>query len=293
MPARERFILRSLSPVRTVAGGAVLDPAATRQRRRAPGTLARLVAISAAEPACIVAGELARRGIAGAGLAWLARIAGLSPARAAALLPAGAVLSQGEAIDRAALNQLCAQVPKALQALPQGVARARLQALVPGAGPAVLDEAVTVLIAAGVLTREGAGVRISTPDRDRAASARADADAGRIAETVRLAGLTPPDLAEIAPDVQRRRLVARLVRDGILIRAPDAVQKRELFFHRDAVDAARRHLAATLGGDGKLVGEIGAALGISRKFSVPLLEYLDSVQFTRRIAERRVLATPR
>ncbi|MBN8899266.1 MAG: SelB C-terminal domain-containing protein, partial [Rhodospirillales bacterium] len=33
----------------------------------------------------------------------------------------------------------------------------------------------------------------------------------------------------------------------------------------------------------------GAALGISRKYSVPLLEYFDAVQFTRRVGDRRQL----
>ena len=36
--------------------------------------------------------------------------------------------------------------------------------------------------------------------------------------------------------------------------------------------------------------EIGAALGISRKYSVPLLEHLDAIQFTRRVGDRRMLA---
>jgi selenocysteine-specific elongation factor len=31
------------------------------------------------------------------------------------------------------------------------------------------------------------------------------------------------------------------------------------------------------------------ALGISRKYSVPLLEYLDTIQFTQRVGDRRIL----
>ena len=34
----------------------------------------------------------------------------------------------------------------------------------------------------------------------------------------------------------------------------------------------------------------GAALGTSRKDSVPLVEHLDTMSFTRRIADRRALA---
>jgi selenocysteine-specific elongation factor len=39
-----------------------------------------------------------------------------------------------------------------------------------------------------------------------------------------------------------------------------------------------------------LVTEIGAALGISRKYSLPLLDHLDTTRFTRRINDRRVRA---
>jgi len=40
---------------------------------------------------------------------------------------------------------------------------------------------------------------------------------------------------------------------------------------------------------GFLAREAGAALGISRKFSIPLLEHFDAVRFTRRVGDRRVL----
>ena len=62
------------------------------------------------------------------------------------------------------------------------------------------------------------------------------------------------------------------MRAGVVIRAHDRVQKRDVLFHRDAVDAARRILTPLLGaGPGLLVKDAGLALGISRKFSVPLL----------------------
>jgi selenocysteine-specific elongation factor len=80
------------------------------------------------------------------------------------------------------------------------------------------------------------------------------------------------------------------VREGAVVRTTDRVQKRDIVFHPDAIDAARRRLAPLLGAPGLLVKEAGEALGISRKFSVPLLEHLDAVRFTRRVADRRVLA---
>jgi selenocysteine-specific elongation factor len=38
------------------------------------------------------------------------------------------------------------------------------------------------------------------------------------------------------------------------------------------------------------VTEVGAALGISRKYSMPLLDHLDTIRFTHRIKDRRIRA---
>jgi selenocysteine-specific elongation factor len=75
----------------------------------------------------------------------------------------------------------------------------------------------------------------------------------------------------------------------VIVRTYDRVQKRELLFHRDAVAEARRRLAPLLIEPGLLVKDAGAVLGISRKYSVPLLEYLDTIQFTQRVGDRRIL----
>ncbi|MCA1940658.1 MAG: SelB C-terminal domain-containing protein [Caenispirillum bisanense] len=39
-------------------------------------------------------------------------------------------------------------------------------------------------------------------------------------------------------------------------------------------------------------GEAGRALGTSRKYTIPLLEYLDATGITRRDGDRRVVVAP-
>ncbi len=123
------------------------------------------------------------------------------------------------------------------------------------------------------------------------AQLRADAEwAGRIAETLHQAGLTPPLPKDLVVDAASNRAVERLLRDGTLIRATDRDKGKELLFHRDAVAKARRILTPLLASQpGLLVSEIAGALGISRKFCMPLLDHLDSVRFTRRQGDKRVL----
>ena len=292
VPARARFVLRAASPPRTLAGGAVLDPQTSRARRHAPPVLAHLAALDGAAPAELVATELAQAGSAGASLSRLARLSGLGAPRVAAALAVqeAMVTRSGEAASRQAFAHLQDALGRAVAAAPAGVARTALAGLLPGAGPGLVDAAADRLLAAGSLVRDGAILRVPSPEHDARRARALQTRAAELTERLRTAGLSPPDIGALAPDLPARRLLDGLVRAGLVIRAPDRVQKREILFHRDAIDAARRALAPLLADRPLLVSEIGAALGISRKYSVPLLEHLDSVQFTRRVAERRVLA---
>ncbi len=310
VPAREAFILRSPSPARTVAGGVVLDPQASRLRRRDPAALERLERLAGETPERLVAREVADSGAAGRPVLALARLSGLSPDRVVAALgdkalgdkaagprgPASAgtgavVIARGVAVARAALDAVGARVPALLAEAPDGMARERLLAALPGVSGPVLEESLSRLAASGVLRLAGGLV---APVRAAFERDRADRDqlgAAALAERVRRAGLSAPDTRDFAADPVLRRLADRLVREGVLVRASDRVQKRELLFHRDTVEAARLRLAPLLAeGAGLLVSDAGAALGVSRKFSVPLLEHFDQIGFTRRVADRRQLA---
>ncbi len=298
VPARERFILRSASPAATLAGGRVLDPASRRLRRHAQRGLERLQALADATGERILVEAVEMAGGAGLSVPELARLAGLAPARVREALPRLDLVRTGGdgVVSRVLFDKLLAALPRLLAARaaehPEGLSRERLGALVPAAGAAVLDEAVVRLVAVQALRQEGGRVRLARPAQEREQARRETQLLARLAEAIRRGGLTPPDLPE-ASDLQVRRMLDRLVRAGIVVRARDRVQERDVLFHREAIEAARRTLLPMLGtGDGLLVREAGEALGISRKFSVPLLEYLDATRFTRRVGDRRVLGAP-
>ena len=288
IPARERFILRRASPPLTLAGGQVIDPAATRLRRHAPMVLARLRILAGATPKQIVAAEANAAGTTGTALARLAGLAGVSEARAAdALQSAAFTIGRSRiVVATAAYNELLTAIPTQLG--PTDATLETLATHLPGTGRLVLEMAIADLVRAGTIVQAGGTIRL--PARDRARSDSEATAAAALAETIRAAGLSPPDPTRLVPGPQTRRLVDRLVREGTLVRALDTVQKREIFFHMDAVEAAKRVLAPLLTGSaGILVGEAGIALGISRKFCVPLLEHLDAIRFTTRIGDRRIL----
>jgi selenocysteine-specific elongation factor len=294
-PARERFILRLPSPAQTVAGGGVLDPDARRMRRGDPALSADLEPWIGATPEEIIADAIAAGGRSGVPLTRLARVAGVSRRRVeTALAAAGAVLTGARALSRDAFDALVADVLRLMvdqaESQPNGLARRRIGLLTPGVGAEPLDAAIAALVAAGRLRQDGGAVRLAPRAADEQARVRQEeAIAARLGEAFRVAAFTPPDMAIAASTPAAKRGLDRLLREGLIVRTYDRVQKRELLFHRDAIADARRRLTPLLVEPGLLVKDAGAALGISRKFSVPLLEYLDTIQFTQRVGDRRIL----
>jgi selenocysteine-specific elongation factor len=292
MPARERFVLRLASPARTVGGGLVLDPAAPRRSAR---DAALLDAMAAATPDQAAALRLRAAGGRGATAEALARVAGLppgSPPPPEAVRLAGGLLLHREscaALEGAALAAVEAAQLRDPAAPGPGLAELR-GALPPGAPVeallARLVAARALDLAAGRFTRHGLDPLAALPP-----AARGLLDATEA--SFRSGGLAPPDAASVvAGQRARAQAVALLIRTGRLVRAPDAVQKREVLFHQTALDAARSALRQAFSGSaaGFLVGDCGRLLGISRKFAVPLLERLDAEGVTRREGDRRHIA---
>nr|1WSU_A Chain A, Selenocysteine-specific elongation factor [Moorella thermoacetica]1WSU_B Chain B, Selenocysteine-specific elongation factor [Moorella thermoacetica]1WSU_C Chain C, Selenocysteine-specific elongation factor [Moorella thermoacetica]1WSU_D Chain D, Selenocysteine-specific elongation factor [Moorella thermoacetica] len=99
----------------------------------------------------------------------------------------------------------------------------------------------------------------------------------------------PPSFKEVAGSFnldpsELEELLHYLVREGVLVKIND-----EFYWHRQALGEAReviKNLAST-GPFG--LAEARDALGSSRKYVLPLLEYLDQVKFTRRVGDKRVV----
>jgi selenocysteine-specific elongation factor len=290
VPAGEHVVLRLASPARTVAGGKVLEPAALRQRRNSPQILQRLEALRDLPPAEMIAAEAQRAGPAGTTLRRLSQLSALAAPRIVELLRTAPVVvtRSGLVVPRDDMENLLVRIPELVAPHATGLSPEALLAALPGTGAAVLDAALGRLLARGVVTRRGGQVLIPRPDEDRA-RARDEAElASHIAETLRRAGLTPPDPKEIVTDLRSKHALDLLLRDGLVVRAVDRAKGREILFHREAVEEAQRRLAPLLECDtGLLVTEIGTALGVSRKYSMPLLDHLDAIRFTRRIGDRR------
>jgi selenocysteine-specific elongation factor len=297
IPTRERFVLRDVALSATIGGGMILDSGSMRLRRHIEPTLRGLLALVTDDPSAMIMRTLADAGSAGSPIEDLARWAGLRPARVIALLdPNVVVTTGGVAVLASALAMVLHALRLALEAQERAApgrgltVDALLATLQPATSAAVVHEAITRLIADSSVRREGGAVRLHLPTQERAASDLDDTLFARLSDALRTANLRPPDPTELAElHARAATVLERLIRAGVVVRTVDHAQKRTLLFHRDAIRSAQDILAPLLSGNGLLAKDAGVALGVSRKFSIPLLEHLDSIRFTRRVGDRRIL----
>ena len=83
-----------------------------------------------------------------------------------------------------------------------------------------------------------------------------------------------------------RKALGKLAAEGALVRVTS-----ELYFSTAAHECARERLRAALASrpEGATAAELRDALGVSRKYAIPLLEHLDGQGFTKRVGDLRVL----
>ena len=105
------------------------------------------------------------------------------------------------------------------------------------------------------------------------------------------AGLTVPSFAAVLEKLpveskRAQKILQILLREKVLIKVTD-----ELIFHRAAVAQLREMLAKYRKERGnKLPIPVFKELtGITRKYAIPLLEYLDRERVTRRVGDERVI----
>jgi len=119
---------------------------------------------------------------------------------------------------------------------------------------------------------------------------KADEDeaAAKIESLFRQAGLTVPPVPEVLSKsgidpVRARSLLQLMLRDGRLVKIA-----ADLIYHREAITNLRQILSSRKGQHFH-VADFKDWTGVSRKYAIPLLEFLDRERLTRRDGDRRLI----
>jgi selenocysteine-specific elongation factor len=305
----DRYILRAYSPPLTIAGGLILDPQPPRAGIRSAATLERSRRLDF-DPAAgdlvdaqrrAVAVMLDEAGASGLLLTALTSRVAIDPSAVTAqadwLVAAKQAVRAGDVlVSRALFARLSDAILKALtahhrgQPLSDGVPREELrEQLAARAHPAIFDRALADLVTAGTIVVKDrvalATHRVAlTPDEEQARAA--------IERAYLEGGLKPPDAASMAASLRvapavADRMLKLLQRQKVLVRVD------VLLFHDEALKSLKAEVAAlktSAGAEARIdVATFKERFGVTRKFAIPLLEYLDRERVTRRMGESRVV----
>jgi selenocysteine-specific elongation factor len=284
----DRFILRQFSPVVTIGGGVVLDNAGPRYRNRSVGAV-RLRAVAATDAAGFVA-ILIRESWSGMSMPALVARTGLTSREIESFTrrPEVVVIHHPEpwftdaAWFRSAADGLAERVRKFHESNPllPGVAKGDLRGNLPSYVLDALLAAAKGIVVEGDLARLASHKVVLREEEERARET--------IERTFEKAGLAVPAVAETLTqsgvELKRARSILQiLIREKKLVRINE-----ELVLHHSAVRALKELLAVHRA-ERFRVPVFKEWTGISRKYAIPLLEYLDRERVTRREGDERVV----
>jgi selenocysteine-specific elongation factor len=299
----DRFIARQFSPVVTIGGGEILDPLARRATGKDTGRAQFLTVLARGSYEEILR-AMVERSIFGLGMEETVARTGWMESE---------VLAAGQKLEKASAIRVVSKEPLFLvaQAQFQEVTRnllSRLQAfhkenpLLPGipreelraaAGQRVRTQ--TFRAAIEELTKQNKialqGDLVKKPGSEITLTAEETEARLQIEQAFASAGLKVPSAQEVLTPLalesnRAEKILQILLRDKTLIRVSP-----ELIFHRDALGRLPEILQNYKKSKGPRIGvpTFKELTGITRKYAIPLLEYLDRQRLTRRTGNERVI----
>ena len=299
----DRFIVRQFSPVITIGGGAILDPLARRPMVRDAGRAAFLETLESGKREEMLA-AMTERALLGLGFEEIVARTGWLEQEirdTAQKLASGGRVKAVSAeplflLGRKAFDEVRRKISERVERfhkenpLSPGIAREDLRANLgrrvrPETFRAALEELAgeKKLDVQGELVKR-AGSQIELQPEETQAK-------GEIEKAFSGAGLAVPSvkevLAKLSVEAKRaEKLLQILLREKSLVRVSP-----ELIFHRDALAHLKGQLATYKKAKGERISVpvFKDLTGITRKYAIPLLEYLDRERVTRRAGDERVI----
>jgi len=268
------FVLRSYSPVTTIAGGRVIDSDPDRHRRLREEVIESIHVLESGSPS-----EVLLKQVEDAGTEGLPRDA-VEPGAVADAVDRGDIVpAAGRLLTRRSADELSSRILEILEGeqrkdpLAWGTSAEELRGrLGKTFDRRLLEWALDRLGQEGAVFRRDDLVRAGSPEVELTPAQREAAE--RILSVLGRAGAAPPDteaLRDEIPGEDIEALLRLLAAEGRVVKVTTTV-----FYHRDVIDRIRRQVIETLDAEGELsVPAFKDLVGVTRKHAIPLLEFLD------------------
>lgn len=299
----DRFVLRSYSPMRTIAGGEILHPRPTRHKRFQESVIADLNILHQRDPIKKLNVLIASAGRKGTSARELAALIDLPTKKLKHAL--NTILSDKEALiydkengrilSSGVIRDLNGRVLKILveyhatYPLRPGLNKEELKTKI----PPLADNKLLAFILENLTETKAVGIEqdiIHLFDHRPSLAKEHEEIESRILHTYKLAGLTPPYFKDVSAGLtgnvtQQREVLELMLNKNILVRVKD-----DLYFHHQALEGVKKQILDHFHETKELTTpRFKEMTGLTRKYLIPLLEYFDTQGLTMRLGDIRVL----
>jgi selenocysteine-specific elongation factor len=299
---RDRFVIRSYSPVQTIGGGMLLDVQPAKHRRGQAGLASHFQLLAERGPEEIFAHHLQQATHQGLRVSEFLPRTELAASRlrqvAAALQRAGRIRAvnaeMGWYLHANAFDTLTRELRSHLETfhrqnpLKPNLSIEELRARIRGLGERVCLLALEQLRHQGEVMVERDRVRLAT--HQVALDDTRERLLNELEAEFLAAGFQPPRAEEVFGKLKMgkghdKELLQVLVDQGRAVRLKDNV-----IFHRSNLEKVESLLVQYLRDHREITPiEFKDLLRVSRKYAIPLLEYFDSQKITMRVGDKRIL----
>ncbi len=298
----DRFVIRSFSPLRTIAGGKILNPLAFRIKRFSD-QLSRLNDLLDSNPDSLILSQLRLAGISGLSFSKLQILLNCSQKKLSRLL--NTLTSQQKVIsfDRENPNYVLADIFSsykddlldyigryhAKNPLHTGTSRGMITSDWGKDLPAkLIHRLIEICVKENKLVADHDHLRL--PEHRVTLASNQSQLKKEILEVYEQSDITPPNLNNLLETLKTDKKEALpvlhlLTEEGKLIKVKD-----DMYFSSQAIERIKKKVEDYFQNQKELSPlDFKSITGLSRKFSIPLLEYLDKAKITIRVGDVRKL----
>jgi selenocysteine-specific elongation factor len=295
----DRYILRGSYAVQTIGGGRVLDIMPRKHKRYSDHLGSAYTVLTDENIAAKAEYHILKGGYEGIGRTLLSMALGRHEQSVTAIIKSlvekGKAKTVGKTIIQMGKFQEYKKMLNAFLAdfheknpLKVGMSKEELRSRLPKVDPSVFQTALDELLKDGLIEAEKDRVKI------KIAESKKDKDLelleAQIVKSLLRYGFTPPFVKDLAlemkqPEGRLRDVLGRLVFEGKIVKV-----KGDFYFHRDVIEDLKQKVRSYLAEKKEMTpSDFKSVLDLSRKYMIPLLEYLDEIKVTIRTGDKRIL----
>jgi len=297
----DRYVLRSYSPMRTIGGGEVLNAFPKKKKRFSRAVLSEMKILQTGKSKEVIELFISSGRFQGVGQGELPFLTNISKKRLDEELKAlkaqkriiqydkeRSILIHEEYLKKAK-DEILDTIGKYHKKFPlkTGLIKEELRSKIIGAdNQKLFNYLVNQLVQEDIIAQEKEVVRLKG---HRVTLAHDQEETRKKLEEIYLkSGLKPPyfkDLKDSFSGTTGAEVIEVMLKEGVLVKT-----KEDLYFHSQAIEKLEDMLINFLKKHGEITTpQLKDITGVSRKFTIPLIEYFDRTRVTVRVGDSRVL----